>query len=150
MIRRDCLVIGLECETERCSEAALVHFEVRSGAWAEKPEAKPYGIERGCIEQILSQSQIELPNSLFRDHRRTGEPIQGKCEVWRLFSQNPSRSASDCMPAITLAMCVSRSTPNSSAPTRMSSRLTAAAKALSLSFFLTDFGFIPSSLVGRT
>ena len=48
------------------------------------------------------------------------------------------------------ATCSSKSTPSASAPSRRSSRLTAAAKAGVLSFFLTDFGVSPWMPSGRT
>src|SRR5579883_3150023 len=48
------------------------------------------------------------------------------------------------------AMCSSRGIPNSSAPRRISSRLTERAKALSFMRFNTDFGSRFSILSGRT
>src|SRR5690606_12387007 len=62
----------------------------------------------------------------------------------------PRRLASRSIPAMTVAMWASISTPSSSAPRAMSSRLTAAANRLSFSFFFTDFGVIPASPSGRT
>ena len=51
---------------------------------------------------------------------------------------------------MTKRMCSSRSTPSSSFPCRMSSRLTERAKALSFSLFLTDLTSSHPGLVGRT
>ena len=62
----------------------------------------------------------------------------------------PSSSERSASASMISAMCSSWSTPSSSIPLWTSSRLTAAANEGCLSFFFTDFGFMPSMPVGRT
>ena len=63
-------------------------------------------------------------------------PVRPACQRAR----RRSSSARSFSAAMTKATCSSNSTPSCSAPSRTSSRLTAAANDGCLSFFLTDFG----------